>query len=105
MAETGVRVDPEDLLISGAVVAGHAMDLQETHALADSRIDAALPYLPGLAASALAVKSAEWRATTVALTESLTDHAVAFRTSAVGYLETDDANSQVLNSLAVDARA
>lgn len=103
MAERAVRVVPEDLFISGAVVEGNAVDLQESHALAESRIEAALPYLPGLAASALAAKSAEWRAATAALTEGLIDHADAFRTSAAGYMDTDDANAQLLESVVADA--
>lgn len=94
-----VRVVPEDLCISSAAVEGHTMDLVEAHGLADSRVDTALPYLPGLAATALAAKLAEWQTTTAAFAERLTDHSVALRTSALLYMDTDEANAQQIRDV------
>jgi hypothetical protein len=105
MAERAVHVVAEDLLISGAAVDRHAMDLHEMHTLADSCIDSALPYLPGLAAAALATKSAEWQATTTALTQGLTDHATALRVSAMDYVESDEASAELLGNVAVKFHA
>jgi hypothetical protein len=102
MAEPTVRVSPEDLWVSGAAVDGHAMDLSEMHALADSRIESALPYLPGLAAAAMQAKGEEWQATTAALTGRLADHAGAFRTSAMTYVESDESNADLIRQVGVD---
>jgi hypothetical protein len=99
MADPAVRVLAEDLFICGAAVDGHAMDMQETHTLTESRIDSALPYLPSLAATALAAKAAEWQATTAALTGRLMDHAMAFHTSAMTYVESDESNAEMLRQV------
>jgi hypothetical protein len=102
MTEPTVHVVPEDLYVSGAAVDSHALDLSEADALADSRIESALPYLPGLAAAALAAKTTNWQATTAAFRERLTDHAIAFRTSAMNYLESDDASAQLIGAVGAD---
>lgn len=102
MAESTVRVIPEDLYVSGTAIDYHAMDLSEAHALADSRIDSALAYLPGLAAAALATKVIEWQATTAAFRVRLTEHAIAFRNSAVDYLESDESNARLIGAAGTD---
>jgi uncharacterized protein YukE len=100
MTEPTVRVSPEDLRVSSAAVEGHTMHVVEAHGLADSRVDAALPYLPGLAATALAAKLTEWQTTTAAFAERLNDHAAALRTSALGYIDSDEASAQRISEVA-----
>jgi hypothetical protein len=94
-----VRVVPEDLWASGILVDGHAVELAGAHALTDARIDEALPYLPGLAAVAMAAKAEEWQATTAAFTGHLSDHAVTFHNDANSYVEADDSNAETLRNV------
>lgn len=94
----------EDLLLSAAAVDSYTTDFWDAQALAGSRVDSAVPYLPNLAAAALAAKTAEWQAATAALTERLNDNAVALRTSGVGYDCADEANAQVIRHATCDVR-
>jgi uncharacterized protein YukE len=100
MAGQAVRVSPEDLRISSAAVERHTMDVVEAHSLADRRVDTALPYLPGLAATAFAAKLTEWQTTTAAFAERLTDHAAALRTSALEYIDADEASARRISEVA-----
>jgi WXG100 family type VII secretion target len=99
MAAGILRVVPEDLDSSASTIDRHAADLAATHAAADARIDGALPQLPGLAAAALAVKTAEWRQATTTFTERMTGHATAMRTSADMYTKVDDDHAQRIGTV------
>jgi WXG100 family type VII secretion target len=99
-----IRVRPEDLLISGAQVKGHADDVEASHAASDSTIYAAQPGMVGSSAAAMEAKLAQWRSTTVALTNRLTDHAQALTTGGGDYRESDQHSAAIIADVARQAR-
>jgi WXG100 family type VII secretion target len=95
MAER-IRVVPEDLLISGSQVEGHAAEVEAGHAASDARIQAAQAGMVGMSSAAVEAKLAQWQATTAALTARLTDHAEAFTTSGIDYRDADLLNAAAI---------
>ncbi|MCW2653046.1 MAG: hypothetical protein QOE41_1809 [Mycobacterium sp.] len=89
-----IRVDPDHLLISATRVDDHAADVKEGHAAAHARIHDAQPGLVGASAAAIESKLSEWQAITQGLHSLITDHAYAFRTSAVGFRDTESHNAR-----------
>lgn len=98
-----IRVIPGELLTSGALVEGHAADVEAGHAMADARIQGAQPGLVGLSALAVEAKLAQWQATTQALTTRLADHAQAFQTGGVGFETTETRNAQSIAAVGAEA--
>lgn len=105
MSDNVIRVVPDDLLASARVIDAHAAALQERHAIADRRIDDALPFLPGAAAAALAVKAAEWQRVTAAIVDRLDSHSSATRTASEIFADTDDDNAQRIDAVAHAVRS
>jgi uncharacterized protein YukE len=95
MAER-IRVAPDDLLIAGVRVQGHAADVEAGHAAADARIQAAQEGMVGMSAAAMESKLTQWQATTAALTARLTDHADALTTSGIDYSDSDLHNAAAI---------
>jgi WXG100 family type VII secretion target len=91
-----IRVRPDDLLISGAQVKGHADEVEAGHAASDAHIYAAQAGMVGSSAAAMEAKLAQWKSTTVALTNRLTDHAQAMTTGADDYRESDQHNAAII---------
>jgi WXG100 family type VII secretion target len=98
-----IRVDPDDLLISGAKVDGHAWDVHATHAAADARIDSELAGWAGSSLAAMTAKAAKWQGVTAALSERLLDHALALRASGIGFQQTEDDNARAVDAVGSEA--
>jgi uncharacterized protein YukE len=94
MSDPALRVIRADLHSSASQIDMHAAELKAMHAAAHARIDGAMPYIPGLAAAALAAKATEWQRGTAILTGRLNDHATAMHSSAVTYADTDAGNAR-----------
>jgi WXG100 family type VII secretion target len=91
-----IRVTPEDLLISGARVNGHADDLEAHHAASHADIHAAQAGMVGASAAAMEAKLTQWQSTTVALTNRLTDHARALTSGGMQYSQSDRKNAAII---------
>ena len=98
-----IRVTPEDLLVSGTQVKGHADDVEAGHAASDASIYAAQAGLVGSSAAAMEAKLAQWRRTTVQLTNRLTEHAQALTAGAGDYRETDQHNAAIIANVGEQA--
>ena len=100
-----LRVNIESLAASGRTVAGHGEDVASKHAAAASRIDAAQVGWQGASALAMTARSEQWLASTSALLTRLSDHAQGLHTSALGFGEMEQRNSQALEKPAQAANA
>jgi WXG100 family type VII secretion target len=98
-----IRVDPDHLLISATRVDGHAAAVKEGHAAAHARIQDAQPGLVGASAVAIESKLSEWQAVTQGLHSLIADHAHAFRTSAVGFQDTESHNARSVAEVGAEA--
>jgi WXG100 family type VII secretion target len=99
-----IRVKPEDLLVSGAQVKGHADDVEAGHAASDASIYAAQAGLVGSSAAAMEAKLAQWKSATVELTNRLAEHAQALTAGASDYRESDDNNAAIIADVGKQAR-
>ncbi|WP_445169308.1 WXG100 family type VII secretion target [Mycolicibacterium sp. Dal123E01] len=100
-----LRVNVEHLAASGVAVTGHGEDVATEHAAAATRIDAAQGGWQGTSALAMTVLSEQWVATTSTLVGRLSDHAQGLHTSAQGFAEMEQHNSQELQVPAREANA
>ncbi|SBS77677.1 conserved hypothetical protein [uncultured Mycobacterium sp.] len=100
-----LRVNIEDLAASGVAVTNHGEDVAAQHAAAASRIDAAQAGWQGASALAMTALSEQWLATTAGLVTRLSDHAQGLHTSAQGFAEMEQRNSQALQQPARAANA
>ncbi|WP_328352738.1 WXG100 family type VII secretion target [Mycobacterium sp. NBC_00419] len=100
-----LRVNIEQLAASGTAVTGHGEDVATKHAAAASRIDAAQAGWQGASAAAMELLAAQWVGTTSALVTRLSDHAQGLHTSAQGFAEMEQRNSQALQEPARTANA
>jgi uncharacterized protein YukE len=96
-----IRVSPSELLTSGALVEGHAADVEAGHGMADARIQGAQVGLVGLSAVAVEAKLVQWHAATQALCARLTGHAQAFRASGIGFGDTETRNAESVAQIGV----
>jgi uncharacterized protein YukE len=102
MSVDRVRVNPDDLLVSGARVDFHADGVLADHRVADARIGAAQAGWVGLSASALALKAAQWETVSAVLVGKLADHARALRTGAATFEFTDTDNARRIGEVGGD---
>jgi hypothetical protein len=100
-----IRGVPEDLRVSAAEVEGHADELQARHAAAHGRIEAAQAGVPATAAVALSAAVAKWQVDTTAMFGNLMEHGGALRGAEVGYVATEDRNSEAIDAVGAEATA
>jgi hypothetical protein len=100
-----IRGVPEDLRVSAAEVEGHADELHARHVAAHGRIEAAQAGVPTGAAVALSAAVAKWQIDTSALFGNLMLHGGALRGAEVGYVETEDSNSEAINEVGAEGSA
>jgi WXG100 family type VII secretion target len=100
-----LRVNIEHLAASGVAVTGHGEDVATKHAAAATRIETAQGGWQGASALAMTALSEQWVATTATLVSKLSDHAQGLHTSAQGFAEMEQHNSQALKAPAQAANA
>jgi uncharacterized protein YukE len=91
-----LRVNIEDLVVSGVAVTNHGEEVAARHAAADSKVEAAQFGWQGLSSAALSSCAQSWRTTTIALLTRMSDHAQGLNDSAHAFTGMDSTNSQAL---------
>lgn len=85
-----VRVVPEDMRVSAAMVDVHADTVRASHAAADGRIEAAQRGLPVASSVALTTAVTKWQADSSVLFGRMVDHSAGLHAGAADYERTDD---------------
>jgi WXG100 family type VII secretion target len=94
-----LKVQPEDLLASGAQVDEHSQNVFVTHSAADQKIESSLGRWAGRSQAAMAEKATAWATVTTELTTRLYTHGEALRVNALSFTQMDKQNAQDLAAL------
>ena len=94
-----LRVSPEDLQVSAAIVDVHADAVRTRHAAADGQIEGAQRGLPVGAAVALGAAVTKWQAVSAALVGRLLDDSAGLRAGAAAYVTTDQDHAAAVASV------
>jgi len=93
-----VRVVPEDLCVSAAIVDAHADAVRVRHATTDGRIESAQRGVPADSVTALSATVAKWQAEETALFARMVDHSSSLRAGATAYASSDADNAATLDA-------
>lgn len=85
-----LRVDPEVLVASGALMDEHSQNVFVTHSSADQVIESSLGGWAGRSQAALAAKASEWSMVTADLSTRLYAHAEGLRVSGMTFAAMDE---------------
>ena len=99
-----VRVIPEDLRLSAAMVDVHADNVQLRHATSDGRIESAQRGLPAGSAAVLSSAVAKWQGDTAMLFGRMVDHSTGLRAGASGYQQADRDGASEIEAAAAAIR-
>ena len=85
-----LRVDPEVLVASGALMDEHSQNVFVTHSSADQVIESSLGGWVGRSQAALAARASEWSMVTTVLSTRLYAHAEGLRVSGMTFAAMDE---------------